>query len=128
MPTIIFDASVTRDNNGLAEVLITRNEQYVQATVLFEEIDTVEKFVAWALAQRGKQQQVDPALQRRFTVTFHTEPDGEVEVIVVDDIQHTPLPTDAALAALPTPEQVAQMTTAGELRNVLVEVVRWLKG
>ena len=127
MPTITFDAQAVR-HGDLVDLVITRGDQVITSTVAYAKVNTPAKLAAWVLAQRGRQQAAEPTIQRRLTVTFHTEtsPEG-VDVAVVDQVDHEPLPRDAARAALPTPEQMAGMTAA-EVRAVVAELVRWVRG
>lgn len=127
MPTITCDVQATR-HDDLVDLIIRRGDQIITSTVRYAKVDTPAKLANWIVAQRGRQQSAAPTLQRRLTITFHTEttPEG-ADVPVVDQVDHVGLPRDQALAALPTPDEVATMTAA-EVRAVVAELVRWVRG
>ena len=114
MPTIIVDVSAIRDGE-LVDLVITRNGEQLTTTLQLTEVNTAEKFAAWLLSQTLEPVQIEPDLQRRFTIDFHpetvTDPDTGEEYIVrvVDSVTGEPLP-DAAAGAEYDSLPIAGMT------------------
>jgi hypothetical protein len=99
MPTVTFDVVVTQEGNIL-EVEATRGSDVVKSRLLTSEVTTLEELAAWVLNQAARTLATDAVLQKRLTVTFHTQqvPDPEtgklLDTRVIDSVAAEPLPED----------------------------------
>lgn len=97
MPTFQVDVKARR-NGDIVKLGVSRGEQQLETILQFEEVNGEEKFATWLLAQTFPGEVDEPTLQRRFTISFHTEevtdPEtGQVSTVrVLDEVSSEPLP------------------------------------
>ena len=124
MPTITVDVRAKELENNLVELYITRNNQFIRSTLFLSEVDTPLKLASWILTQKGKQETISASIQKRLSITFHNDVDGNS---IIDNLDVAPLPQDDVLSILPSASSVLTMT-ATEVRQVVSELVRYIQG
>jgi len=99
MPQVTIDVEVT--TTGITRfITATHGDKVIQSTILISEIQTVDDLAAWLLAQRGTNRTIDQSLQKRLTITYHSETVNDpetgqdVDQTVIDSVVSEPLPAD----------------------------------
>ena len=109
MPQTTIDVQVT-DTGDTKLITAKIGDQILQSILFPSEVQTVNDLAEWLLAQTGRDQITDPALQKRLTIDYHieqtTDPEtgDPVDQTVIDSVQSEPLPQDdgkANFSALP---------------------------
>ena len=94
MTIVTFDVTVEQEQT-LLQIEARRGGDVIKSRLLTSEITTLEELAAWLINQAVRTRTPVATLQKRLTVTFHTEETEEGSVRIVDDVTAVDLPEDA---------------------------------